>query len=105
MGELVKTIIGSSAVVTLLLAIVGGVVKLVSQRSVNRREDDRDDAVTVGQMRAQAEAHVLGFDVPLVQAVLELRAEANAERIARGEPPRQWEPLPDSFPLFPKPKG
>lgn len=104
MTELLKSVLGSSALVGLLVAAVAGVVKITQQRSANRRTDEQDDALTASQFRAAAEAHVLDYDVPMRQAVLELRAEVNTERMARGEEPRVWEPLPKPLPLFPRAK-
>jgi hypothetical protein len=99
--DIIKAALGSTALLGLIAAVIAGVFKLTQQRASNRRSDEQDDALTASQFRAAAEAHVLDYDVPMRQAVLELRAEVNRERQARGQDVREWEPLPKPLPLFP----
>ena len=80
-----------------LAALVTGTVTLIV-RNRNRGEtvDDNNAAENLA-FRRLVQAHALGFDVPLYQAVIQLRNQVD-------EPAAGWKPLPDpnEFPLYPK---
>ena len=101
-GELVKQIMGSTLVTTMIIAMFSGAWKIVQDKRANRRIDDRDTAEELGDMRAAAEAHILGFDVPMQEGVMQLRAVVNQMRMEQGKEPIAFPPLPSPVPLFPK---
>lgn len=102
MGDLIRTVLGSAGIVTLLIASVGGVVKLYQSRSSNRRLDERDANEQLGEFRAAAEAHILGYDVPMRERVIQHEALINQLRQGQGKEPIPFPPLPQAAPLFPR---
>lgn len=101
--ELLKTVLGSSGITIL----VGTVITLAAQLWKNHKEgsraEDLDDAEWNAAFKAGAERHVLGYDVPMHHAMLDLQYEINKVRSQIGEEPKQFAALPDprDFPLFP----
>jgi hypothetical protein len=100
----VQQILGSTLVTTIILSIGAGAWKIARDKRKNRHIDDRDTLTELRDMRAAAEQHILGFDLPLSEAVLQLRAKINQLEVGQNMPPTVFPPLPSPIPLF-KHKG
>lgn len=103
-GDLVKTILGSGGITVVVVALLTLGAKLWENYKTGTRAEDMDDASWNSAFKSGAERHVLGYDVPVHQAVLELQSEINKLRFQTGEQPKDFARLPDprDFPLFPR---
>lgn len=106
-AELVKTLLGSSALATVFVTLITLGAKLYQNRKVGNRAEDMDDATWNTAFKAGAERHVLGYDVPVHHAVLDLQHEVNKLRQQNGDEAKQFIELPDprDYPLFPNRGG
>jgi hypothetical protein len=100
-GDLVRTILGSSTVVGLIVAIIAGVVKLYNNRVQGRREDNIVESEWAAEFRAAAEMH-LPWDQEMRSHVLTVQNLVNRLQIKAGDEPTVFPPLPPAPPLFPR---
>lgn len=100
--ELLKQILGSTVVTAMMLAAIGGVRAIVQDKRRDRRINEQDASDQLSEMRAAAEAHILGFDVPVQEGMMQLRAVVNQMRLEQGKEPIAFPPLPSPMPLFPR---
>ena len=100
-SDLLKTILGSSAVVGMVLAVVAGIVKLYNNHVQGRREDQRDESEWAAEFRAAAEMH-LPWDQEMRSTVIALEALVNELRVKNGMEPKEFGRLPPAPPLFPR---
>lgn len=103
-ADLIKTILGSSGITAVVVTLLTLGSKLWENRRVGSRAEDMEDAQWNAAFKSGAERHVLGYDVPIHHAVLDLQYEINKLRQQSGEAHKDFAPLPDprDFPLFPK---
>lgn len=107
MDELWKTILGSSGIATVVVTLLTLGTKLWQNRRVGLRAEDLDDAEWNAAYKAGAEAHVLGYDLPMRQAVMDMQHDINNLLVQSGQERKQFPPIPDprEYPLFPKREG
>lgn len=103
-AELLKTILGSGGISVIVVGTITLGWNLYQNRKAGVRAEDMDDAEWNAAFKSGAEKHVLGYDVPIHHAVLDLQYEINKLRQQSGEEQKNFAPLPDprDFPLFPK---
>ena len=102
-NDLLKTILGSGGMTVVIVALLTLVSKLWQNYKAEARAEDMDEASWNASFKSGAERHVLGYDVPMHHAVLDLQYEVNKLRSQIGEEQKQFGKLPDprDFPLFP----
>jgi type IV secretory pathway TraG/TraD family ATPase VirD4 len=99
--DLLKTILGSSAVVALVLAVIRGSQKIYENRFQARREDERGEMSWAAEYRAAAELH-LTWDQEMRGARLQHEYLINELRGKLGMEPIAFPPPPIAPPLFPR---
>jgi hypothetical protein len=99
--DLVKTILGSSAVVGLLTAMVAGALKIYNNRFQAQREDNRYEVTWAADYRAAAEAH-LSWDQEMRVRAMQHEPLINELRAKLGLDPVIFPPIPPAPPLFPR---
>ena len=99
-SDLLKTILGSSAIVSFLIAIIGGAIKLYEHRLTHRREDDLSEQDWNSRFRAAAEAH-LPWDQLMRSRVTRHELLINELRIKAGLDLIEFPEIPPAPPLFP----
>lgn len=102
--DLVKQILSNATVTAMILAAIGGSWKVIKDKMLNRRIDDRDAIDKLADFQAAAEDHILNYDVPIVQRLMQHEALINQERIAAGREPVVFAPLPKPVPLYTRPR-
>lgn len=102
-NELWKTILGSSGITAVIVTFLTLGVKLWENRTAGTRAEDMDDSQWNAAYKSGAERHVLGYDVPIRQALLDLQGDVNKLRTEMGHDSKQFPELPNprDFPLFP----
>jgi hypothetical protein len=100
-SDLIKTILGSSTVVAIILAIIAGVVKLYNNQVQGRREDTLNESEWAAEFRAAAEMH-LPWDQEMRSHILTVQNLVNRLQIKGGEDPTVFPPIPPAPPLFPR---
>lgn len=99
--ELLKTVAGAGGVATVLLSIIGGIIKLVQNRIQNNREDDLDDRSWVETYRSYVEEHLI-WDNDMRSDVLQLRGAVDDLRDKAGLKRMIWPDIKPAPKLFPK---
>jgi type IV secretory pathway TraG/TraD family ATPase VirD4 len=99
--DLLKTILGSSAVVALVLAVIRGSQKIYENRFQARREDERGEMSWASEYRAAAELH-LEWDGEMRGARMQHEMLINELRIKLGMDPVDFPPPRPAPPLFPR---
>jgi hypothetical protein len=99
-SDLVKTILGSSAIVSFLIAMIGASIKIYEHRSTHRREDDLSEQDWNSRFRAAAEAH-LPWDQTMRSRVTRHELLINELRIKQGMDLIEFPEIPPAPPLFP----
>jgi hypothetical protein len=99
--DLLKTILGSSAVVGLVVALVTGATKIYQNRFQARREDDRGELMWAADYRAAAEAH-LSWDQEMRVRAMQHEPLINELRAKLGMDLIVFPPIPPAPPLFPR---
>lgn len=87
-----------SAVTVAYFTFRGG--KFAVMQAQRASKETRADVWNAGY-RAAAEPHLF-WDVKIIAVVAELQAEVRDLRAAAHLPPKEFEPIPDPPPLFPK---
>jgi hypothetical protein len=100
-GDLLKTVLGSSTVVGVMVAVVAGIMKLYQNHIMGRREDDRTESEWASEFRAAAEAH-LPWDQEMRSNVIRLEGLVNDLRERNGLDPILFAKIPPAPPLFPR---
>lgn len=100
-AELLKTILGAGGIATVLLGIIGGIIKLVQNRIQANREDDLDDRSWVELYRSYVEEHLI-WDNEMRSDVLQLRRAVDELRAAADIKREPWPPIKPAPKLFPK---
>ena len=100
-GELIKTILGAGGVATILVTIIGGVIKLLQNRLQNNRDDDLDDRSWVELYRSYVEEHLI-WDTEMRGDLLQLRRVIDEMRAKNGMDAVVWPPIKPAPKLFPQ---
>jgi len=100
-SDLIKTILGSSAVIGLITAVIAGIVKLYNNHIQGRREDDRTESEWAGEFRAAAEVH-LPWDQEMRSHVVMLQNLVNQLQAQLKLPVTRFDRIPPAPPLFPR---
>jgi hypothetical protein len=101
-GELVKQILSSSVVAAMIVSMIGGGWKIVQDKRRNARIDDRDVGDRLNDMLAAAEDHIVNYDVPMRERVMQHEALINQLRMSNNQAPVAFPPMPEAAPLFPR---
>ena len=101
--ELLKTVLGSSGITILVGTLITLAAQLWKNHKEGSRAEDLDDAEWNAAYKAAAEAHVLGYDVPVYHALKEMQHDINTVRLQAGLEPKVFSevPNPREYPLFP----
>jgi hypothetical protein len=111
MWDVIKQIISPAVVTVVVTALIAMAQSIRKDKMKNRHIDHRDAETRLGAaetnldaFRAVAETHILEYDVPMRERVMQHEALINQLMLGQGKQPAVFPPLPKATPLFPKTK-
>lgn len=105
MTEVLKQLLQPAVVSAVMAAIITGGWKIYQDKRNNRRIDDRDANDRIADFQAAAEDHIINYDVPMRERVMQHEALINQLRMTNNQEPVAFPPLPEAAPLFPGKRG
>lgn len=105
MWDLVKQVLSPAVVSVVVVAFISAIKSIRQDKLKNRRIDQRDAETKLDAFQAAAETHILEYDVPMRERVMQHEALINQLLLGQGKEPAVFSPLPKATPLFPKSKG
>lgn len=100
--DLVKIVLGNATITAGMIAGIAAVWRVRKDKRNNIRIDERDANEQLTEMRAAAEQHLLEYDVPMRERMVQHEALINQQRLESGKEPVVFPPLPTPTPLFPR---
>jgi hypothetical protein len=104
MGELLKQALSSSVIAAMIVSMGAGTWKIIQDKRRNNQIEERGANDQLSEMRAAAETHLLEYDVPMRERVMQHEALINQLLLSNNQKPAEFPPIPIATPLFPRRK-